>query len=353
MLAEVVRQHRERVLELARVRLGQMVGQDAAARGQEYLSELLDELVSDLTVSGGEPATRDPRIEQTAAHRGWQRQQDGAAISLVAHDFGVICDAVAQLADETTTPVDASEWQILNRAVDQGIAAALSAYEKHRERRERDELATRLGSVAHELRNALGAASTGFSMIKGGRVGTDSRTAELVTRNLGRAAVLANSLIAESRLDAAVEPALMAVRPRALIDDIVGSLSPGAVASLEVDAAPELTVMADEQLLISALTNLIQNAIKFTRRDGRVRIRARPEGPDTLIEVEDECGGLPPGTAERIFTPFVQQGANRTGAGLGLTIVRKVAVAHRGEVRVVDLPGRGCIFELRLPGGPR
>jgi signal transduction histidine kinase len=69
-----------------------------------------------------------------------------------------------------------------------------------------------------------------------------------------------------------------------------------------------------------------------------------------VIEVEDECGGLPPGTAEQIFTPFVQQGTNRTGAGLGLTIVRRVAAAHRGRVRVIDVPGKGCVFELRIPG---
>ncbi len=348
MLAEVVQQHRERVLALARRRLGQMVGQEAATEGQEYLSELLDELVAGLTASGdgGPPA---PRIEQTAAQCGWKRQEHGAAISLIAHDFGVICDAVAQLADETATRVDPGEWQALNRAVDSGIAAALSAYEKQRQQREQDERATRLGAVAHELRNALGAASTGFTMIKQRRVGTDSRTADLVTRNLGRAAILANSLIAESRLDAAVQPSLAPLRLRLLIDDIVGSLTTGAVAALSVDAAPELTVMADEQLLISALTNLIQNAVKFTRPEGSVFVRARPDGPNVVIEVEDECGGLPPGTAERIFTPFVQQGANRTGAGLGLTIVRKVAVAHRGSVRVVDLPGRGCVFELRIP----
>jgi signal transduction histidine kinase len=348
MLADVVQQHRGRVLEIARMRLREMIGSDAAAQGEEYLAELMDEVIGDLATPQHD-ASRDARMEQTAAQRGSQRQENGMAINLVAHDFGVICDAISQLADETSTTVEASEWQLLNRAVDYGMSTALSAYEKHRVQREQDAHATWLGAIAHELRNALSAASTGLAMIKQGRVGTDSRTAELVTRNLSRAAILVNSLIAESRLEAAIQPSLAPVRLRAVIEDIVSSLTAARLGTLDIDAAPELTVMADEQLLISALTNLIQNAIKFSRPGGDVHVRARVDGADTLIDVEDACGGLPPGTAEQMFVPFVQQSTNRTGAGLGLTVARKVAVAHRGDIQVIDLPGAGCIFRLRLP----
>jgi signal transduction histidine kinase len=80
-----------------------------------------------------------------------------------------------------------------------------------------------------------------------------------------------------------------------------------------------------------------------------VVVRARENEKSLAVDVEDECGGLPVGRAETLFVPFVQHGADRIGAGLGLSIVQKIMLAHGGRVRVRDLPGRGCIFELSFP----
>ena len=66
--------------------------------------------------------------------------------------------------------------------------------------------------------------------------------------------------------------------------------------------------------------------------------------------MEDECGGLPPGRAEELVRPFAQRGPDRTGLGLGLTIASESVVANGGEIRVRNLPGRGCIFTIDLPG---
>jgi len=68
-----------------------------------------------------------------------------------------------------------------------------------------------------------------------------------------------------------------------------------------------------------------------------------------LIDVQDECGGLPPGKAEELFKPFEQRGADRTGLGLGLSISLKGVRASGGEIRVRDLPGSGCMFTVDLP----
>jgi C4-dicarboxylate-specific signal transduction histidine kinase len=73
-----------------------------------------------------------------------------------------------------------------------------------------------------------------------------------------------------------------------------------------------------------------------------------PAAGRVLISVEDECGGLPDGTAESIFRPFVQRGAVRTGLGLGLFISRRGVEANGGELNVRNLPGRGCVFTLDL-----
>ena len=109
---------------------------------------------------------------------------------------------------------------------------------------------------------------------------------------------------------------------------------------------------ADRQMLSAAVENLLQNAFKFTRRHSHVAVRAHatPENR-VLIEVEDECGGLPPGTAQMLFRPFEQRGTDRSGLGLGLPIAQRSVEANGGVIHVRDLPGTGCIFTIDLPLG--
>ena len=101
--------------------------------------------------------------------------------------------------------------------------------------------------------------------------------------------------------------------------------------------------------LIAAISNLLQNAFKFTPAGGHVQLRATASPSAILIDVQDECGGLEPGVAERLFKPFQQHSANRSGLGLGLSISRKAIRLAGGDVRVRDLPGIGCIFTIELP----
>jgi signal transduction histidine kinase len=115
---------------------------------------------------------------------------------------------------------------------------------------------------------------------------------------------------------------------------------------------PGLRVHADEQLLHSAVSNLLHNAFKFTRTHGKVSIKSFAAGERVLIEVADECGGLPEGKAQALFAPFEQRGANRTGLGLGLSISRRAVEAMGGELRVRDVPGKGCVFTIDLPRQP-
>jgi len=68
-----------------------------------------------------------------------------------------------------------------------------------------------------------------------------------------------------------------------------------------------------------------------------------------LIEVEDKCGGLPPGDVERMFLPFTQSAADETGLGLGLSISRRSVEANDGTLSVRDIPAKGCVFTIDLP----
>ena len=114
---------------------------------------------------------------------------------------------------------------------------------------------------------------------------------------------------------------------------------------------PGLVIDVDRQLIAAALANLLQNAFKFSPPNGHVVLRTDSTTTPgrVLIEVEDQCGGLPPGQAEYLFRPFAQRSTDRSGLGLGLAIARESVEVNGGEIRVRDLPGRGCIFTIDLP----
>jgi signal transduction histidine kinase len=110
-----------------------------------------------------------------------------------------------------------------------------------------------------------------------------------------------------------------------------------------------LAIDVDRDILLSALGNLLQNAFKFTQHGTEVSLRAYSVADRVLIEVEDHCGGLPPGSVAQMFLPFTQSGADRSGLGLGLAICRRSVEANNGVLRVRDMPGSGCVFTIDLP----
>jgi K+-sensing histidine kinase KdpD len=110
-----------------------------------------------------------------------------------------------------------------------------------------------------------------------------------------------------------------------------------------------LVVDADRDLLASAVGNLLQNAFKFTRPHTEVKLSAYANGDRILIDVKDNCGGLPPGDAEKMFEPFTQRNEDKIGVGLGLSIAKRGVEANGGILSVRDVPGIGCIFTIDLP----
>ena len=100
------------------------------------------------------------------------------------------------------------------------------------------------------------------------------------------------------------------------------------------------------------MTNLLQNAFKFTRPRTTVTLRVRASAERVSIEVEDECGGLPDGNGKDLFRPFEQRSTDRTGLGLGLAFSRWAAEANSGRVATRNLPGHGCVFAVDLPRCP-
>jgi signal transduction histidine kinase len=114
---------------------------------------------------------------------------------------------------------------------------------------------------------------------------------------------------------------------------------------------PGVTIHVDRQLVAAALANLIQNAFKFCHANGHIVLRTdtTSSGDRVVIEVQDECGGLPTARVEELFRPFEQRNTDRSGLGLGLAIARESIKTNGGEIRARSLPGQGCVFTVELP----
>jgi two-component system, OmpR family, phosphate regulon sensor histidine kinase PhoR len=111
---------------------------------------------------------------------------------------------------------------------------------------------------------------------------------------------------------------------------------------------------ADEEIWIQAVSNLLDNALKYTSEGGSVWARVLTDAEDSVvIEVEDAGIGIDPRHHHRIFERFYRVDTARSrelgGTGLGLAIVKHVALALEGEVFLDSSPGRGSTFRIRLP----
>ena len=115
-------------------------------------------------------------------------------------------------------------------------------------------------------------------------------------------------------------------------------------------------VLGDEEALCQVVSNLLDNAIKYTPEGGRVWVRLYLQGADAVIEVQDTGVGIEPKDRERIFERFYRVDKARSrelgGTGLGLSIVKHIAISHGGRVTVDSTPGMGSTFRVFLPLAP-
>lgn len=331
-----------------------------------FLDQLIETLRRIEVARDGEPGphrshiARDVRseIRIAATNQGQEAFRHGYSVSQVVHGYGDLCQSITEIAGETRVPVTVAEFQVLNQSLDDAIADAVSEYSRQRETMlgERTDLATgeRLGFLAHELRNFLNTAMLAFAAIKSGSVALDGATAQVLDRSFAGLRGLLDRALTDVRLASGLPlQAMESIEVRDFVDETQ------VAAALEArtrachfgvaPVAPGLYVLADRSLLSSAVSNLLQNACKFTRRHSHVSLKAYGLGSRVLIEVEDQCGGLPPGKAETLFTSFEQHHSDRSGMGLGLSIARRAVEAIGGVLSVRDMPGLGCVFTVDLP----
>jgi len=352
MLLEFIRENRteliRRTQEKVRTRSAPRATPQEIENGVPlFLTQFTDLLAA---TNGEQPPIR--ASGGSATKHGNELLQRGFTIAQVVHDYGDICQAITELAGDQAKRLSTREFHRLNLCLDNAIAEAVTEYSRQREQDLADQEVERLGFLAHELRNLISTANLAFQLLRGGTVPIGGSTGAVLGRSLTGLRDAVDRSLAEVRLASGQHP-----RRRVLVAEFIEEMEAAALLdararNLDLTVAPvesSIAVEADRELLASAVSNLLQNAFKFTHARGHVSLRAHRKGDRVLIEIEDECGGLPPGKAEELFRPFERRGADKTGLGLGLAISRKSVGVNGGEIHVGNKPGKGCVFNIELP----
>lgn len=314
------------------------------------LPMFLEQLVEMLQTNRREEGTLE--IGTSATKHGAEMRRKGFTVGQVVQDYGAMCQAITEIAVEQRASIDPVEFKTLNGCLDSAVAAAVTEFGRQQEQRMSDESNEHLGVMAHELRNALHTATLGFDALQSGLVGSGGSTSRVVQISLEQMQSLLDHSLTEVRLKAGMHRRA-SLSVAALIREVVAGAEMDAAhrhVELTVGAVPDgVTIDADKQILVSALSNLMQNAFKFTRASGHVSLHVRATVDRVEIAIEDECGGLPVEKSELLFRLFEQHGSDRTGLGLGLAISRRGVEDSGGTIDVRDLPGKGCVFTVSLP----
>jgi signal transduction histidine kinase len=210
--------------------------------------------------------------------------------------------------------------------------------------------------VAHDLLSPLTGASLALGALE--RQHPDASTARLVgraTRAIERSRDLVHAIFNFARAGAQPSPdaraPLRATLETAVEMTVAGLADPPQVV---IEPFEECEVSCETPVLACIVSNLVSNAVKFTKGSPvrRITLRAKIEATRARVEVEDTGPGISPGAADSLFEPYVRgRDATQPGLGLGLATVKRFVVAYGGLVGVRS--GAGALFWFELPRAPR
>ncbi len=319
----------------------------------DHVPKFLDEVVADLRAAAGESAAGGSAPGETARGHGEQRLRLGFSLDAVVREYGALRDAIIATAFTAEVVPSFDELQCVFSSTITGIARAVSEYSRQRDAEQQRLHNEHIAFIAHELRNPLASAMMAHEVLTAqGHIPPDTRPASALARGLANMQELIDHALSIARSVSGIELHRERVELATLLAEVELIAEAEAEARgvrLHVRCGQDTTLEVDRRLLRSALNNLVRNAVKYTARETDVEIRSRLDGTHLLIEIEDACGGLPPGKIEAAFAPFVRLNTRETGSGLGLAIAKQAIEAHGGTIRVQNLPDTGCIFVVELP----
>ena len=319
----------------------------------DHLPDFLQEITGILREHAGvEPVPGSAPIATAEAH-GKQRLRLGFSLDAVVREYGAMQDAIVATAIEHGVSPSFDDLQRVFDCTIAGIARAVSQYAQERDAELLRHANEHFAFIAHELRNPLSSAMTAVQILDTqDHLPRAHRAVAALERGLRRMDELIEHTLKVARLASGIELDRQPTTLRALIDDVEIDAVPSAEAKqieLRVKLQGDGELDVDVRLIRSALGNLLRNAVKYSHPGSVVEVRGALANGRATIEIEDCCGGLPPGKVEAAFAPFVRLDPKQSGFGLGLAIARQAVDAHGGSIRVQNVPGKGCIFVLEIP----
>jgi len=356
-LHEFVAVHRDAIIADCRAKAETRSGRSRAEVPTDHGVPLfLDQLILALCLR----QESNVEIGRTARMHGHDLLVHGFTVAQVVKEYGDVCQSISDLALDLGAAISTEDFRRLNCCLDDAIAAAVTAYGLEQNQSTLDRATAseseRLGMFAHEVRNLTLTATLALEVLESGRVGTAGSTAALLGHSLMGIRRLVAGTLADARLTNNIQN-----RERLLVSEFIAGLEPGArleandkeITLIVPSVEPGLVIHADRQVLGAVVGNLLQNAFKFTRPRTTVTLRVQGSTERVLIEVLDECGGLPEGNINDLFRAFEQRGVDRTGLGLGLAFSRRGVEANGGRICARNLPHHhGCAFSIDLPRVP-
>ncbi len=213
--------------------------------------------------------------------------------------------------------------------------------------------------ASHELRTPIAIAQTNIEVaeMEGKATARDyKRLMEVLKLSLERINRLSDNLLLLSEGDQS-QMKWSVVNTATLLNEVTTEASAkAAAAGVGLERGPEsseIWVMGDALRLKQAIINLVDNAIKYNRTGGIVKLLARAEGSQVVLQVQDSGIGISEADQQRVFDRFYRVDKSRSraggGSGLGLAIVKKIVEAHGGTISVESTPGKGSTFQIILP----
>ena len=350
------------VLEAAVERIGEILGARVAV--------VRPETAGDAAVLAGDPALVRAVGEQAATRRAFDTGQIAGLEHLVGHGvlhlplevgtqrFGVIC---AQPAAGAWSPARFQLLRVLASQTALALERCRLTEEAQAARAQADMERSRnalLSSVSHDLRTPLAAITGAATSMRDGSAQLDDSTRRELADTIAEEAQRLNRLIGNILDITRLESGMLRVRKEwHSLEELVGAALVRLEVSLgsrtvQLSLPPSLPfVPLDDVLFEQALSNLIENAHKYSPAELPIEIRARVEGEFLGLEVADRGPGLPVSAAARLFEKFYRGSniAGAPGAGLGLAICRGIVEAHGGTVSAANRRGGGAVFTVRIP----
>ncbi len=215
-----------------------------------------------------------------------------------------------------------------------------------------------VANISHELKTPVGALSVlAEALADEDQPEVVQRLADKMVNEAMRAGRTIDDLLELSRIELGGEAVKDVVLASMVIDESVNrARSLAERVGIEIFVVPSgdrVRMVGDRRQLVSALGNLVENAVKYSDPDSRVEVSATSDGRWVDLSVRDFGLGIPQKDIDRIFERFYRVDRARSretgGTGLGLAIVRHVATNHGGEVKLVSVEGEGSTFTLRIP----